>query len=218
MMKFVMIFFLLLNSLNSIDQSKMLIIYFTRTGNTEIFSDYIKELSNITSYKIVPTTPYPQDYNQMLTIAREEQSNGARPEIQNPLTDISKYDNILLGYPLWFSHLPNIVITQLEKLNFTNKNIYPFNTHGGSGVGSSLNDIKQYAKGANVKNGFPIIGDSVRNNKEDSIEKIEDWLDDNFDNEADISDETIEDINTNSNSIGNIAFKYLSLIGLLLFF
>ena len=218
MMKFVMIFFLLLNSLNSIDQSKMLIIYFTRTGNTEIFSDYIKELSNITSYKIVPTTPYPQDYNQMLTIAREEQSNGARPEIQNPLTDISKYDNILLGYPLWFSHLPNIVITQLEKLNFTNKNIYPFNTHGGSGVGSSLNDIKQYAKGANVKNGFPIIGDSVRNNKEDSIEKIEDWLDDNFDKEADISDETIEDINTNSNSIGNIAFKYLSLIGLLLFF
>ena len=218
MMKFVMIFFLLLNSLNSIDQSKMLIIYFTRTGNTEIFSDYIKELSNITSYKIVPTTPYPQDYNQMLTIAREEQSNGARPEIQNPLTDISKYDNILLGYPIWYSHIPNIVITQLEKLDFTNKNIYPFNTHGGSGVGSSLNDIKQYAKGANVKNGFPITGDSVRNNKEDSIEKIEDWLDDNFDKEADISDETIEDINTNSNSIGNIAFKYLSLIGLLLFF
>ena len=213
-----MISFLLLNSLNSIDQSKMLIIYFTRTGNTEIFSDYIKELSNITSYKIVPTTPYPQDYNQMLTIAREEQSNGARPEIQNPLTDISKYDNILLGYPIWYSHIPNIVITQLEKLDFTNKNIYPFNTHGGSGVGSSLNDIKQYAKGANVKNGFPITGDSVRNNKEDSIEKIEDWLDDNFDNEADISDETIEDINTNSNSIGNIAFKYLSLIGLLLFF
>ena len=218
MMKFVMIFFLLLNSLNSIDQSKMLIIYFTRTGNTEIFSDYIKELSNITSYKIVPTTPYPQDYNQMLTIAREEQSNGARPEIQNPLTDISKYDNILLGYPIWYSHIPNIVITQLEKLDFTNKNIYPFNTHGGSGVGSSLNDIKQYAKGANVKNGFPITGDSVRNNKEDSIEKIEDWLDDNFDIEADISDETIEDINTNFNSIDNIAFKYLSLIGLLLFF
>ena len=213
-----MIFFLLLNSLNSIDQSKMLIIYFTRTGNTEIFSDYIKELSNITSYKIVPTTPYPQDYNQMLTIAREEQSNGARPEIQNPLTDISKYDNILLGYPIWYSHIPNIVITQLEKLDFTNKNIYPFNTHGGSGVGSSLNDIKQYAKGANVKNGFPITGDSVRNNKEDSIEKIEDWLDDNFDIEADISDETIEDIYTNFNSIDNIAFKYLSLIGLLLFF
>ena len=154
----------------------------------------------------------------MLTIAREEQSNGARPEIQNPLTDISKYDNILLGYPIWYSHIPNIVITQLEKLDFTNKNIYPFNTHGGSGVGSSLNDIKQYAKGANVKNGFPITGDSVRNNKEDSIEKIEDWLDDNFDIEADISDETIEDINTNFNSIDNIAFKYLSLIGLLLFF
>ena len=216
MMKFFMIFFLLINALNSIDQSKMLIIYFTRTGNTEVFSDYIRELSNITSYKIVPTTPYPEDYNQMLTIAQEEQSNGARPEIQNPLTDISKYDNILLGYPIWYSHLPNIVITQLEKLDFTNKNIYPFNTHGGSGIGSSLNDIKLYAKGANVKDGFPISGNSVRNNKADSIEKIEDWLDDNFDIETDISDGTIERIKTNS--IGNIEFKYLSLIGLLLLF
>ena len=164
MMKFVMIFFLLLNSLNSIDLSKMLIIYFSRTGNTEIFSDYIKELSNITSYKIVPTTPYPEDYNQMLTLAQNEQSNGARPEIKNPLTDISKYDNILLGYPLWFSHLPNIVINQLEKLNFTNKNTYPFNTHGGSKVRSSLDEIKQYAKGANVKDGFPINGNFIRCN------------------------------------------------------
>ena len=211
-----MIFFLLITALNSIDQSKMLIIYFTRTGNTEVFSDYIKELSNITSYKIVPTTPYPEDYNQMLTIAQEEQSNGTRPEIQNPLTDISKYDNILLGYPIWYSHLPNIVITQLEKLDFTNKNIYPFNTHGGSGIGSSLNDIKLYAKGANVKDGFPINGNSIRNNKADSIEKIEDWLDDNFDIETDISDGTIERVKTNS--VGNIEFKYLSFIGLLLLF
>ena len=211
-----MIFFLLITALNSIDQSKMLIIYFTRTGNTEVFSDYIKELSNITSYKIVPTTPYPEDYNQMLNIAQEEQSNGTRPEIQNPLTDISKYDNILLGYPIWYSHLPNIVITQLEKLDFTNKNIYPFNTHGGSGIGSSLNDIKLYAKGANVKDGFPINGNSIRNNKADSIEKIEDWLDDNFDIETDISDGTIERVKTNS--VGNIEFKYLSFIGLLLLF
>ena len=154
----------------------------------------------------------------MLTLAQNEQTNGARPEIKNPLTDISKYDNILLGYPLWFSHLPNIVITQLEKLNFTNKNIYPFNTHGGSEVGSSLDEIKQYAKGANVKDGFPIKGNFIRNNKEDSIEKIEDWLYDNFDIEVDVSHETLEGVNTNFNSIGNISFKYLSLISLLLFF
>ena len=205
----------MISSLNSIDPSKMLIIYFTRTGNTEIFANYIKELSNIPSYKIVPTNPYPENYNEMLNIAKEEQSNNARPEIQNPLTDIKNYDNILLGYPIWYSHLPNIVINQLEKLDFTNKNIYPFNTHGVSGVGSSLSEIKSYAKGANVKIGFPINGDSIRNNKADSIEKIEDWLDDNFDIEDD--DEDANNIsNVRKNSFENIKFNYLSLIGLLI--
>ena len=46
-----------------VDPSKMLIIYFTRTGNTELFSNYIKEKININSFKINPVTPYTEDYN-----------------------------------------------------------------------------------------------------------------------------------------------------------
>ena len=47
----------------------------------------------------------------MLNLARNEQSTNARPEIKDPLTDISDYDIILLGYPLWHGHIPNIIIT-----------------------------------------------------------------------------------------------------------
>ena len=66
----------------------MIIIYFTRTGNTELFANYIKENIDIASYKINLVTAYPEDYNQMLEVARNEQSNNARPEIKEPLIEI----------------------------------------------------------------------------------------------------------------------------------
>ena len=172
------------SSQDQVDTSKMIIIYFTRTGNTELFANYIKEKMNIeTIFKIEPETPYPENYDQTLAIARNEQSNKLRPEIKNPLTDVSKYDTILLGTPLWYSHIPNIVITQLEKLDLNGKTIYSFNTHGSSGLGYTVNDIKQYAKGATVKDdGFPLAGTYVRNNKESAMNDISSWVEKNFGN------------------------------------
>jgi flavodoxin len=109
-----LLFFIAFSSQDQVDKSKMIIIYFTRTGNTELFAKYIKEKMNIESiFKIEPATPYPENYDQTLTMARNEQSSNARPEIKDPLTDVSKYDTILLGTPLWYSHIPNIVITIL---------------------------------------------------------------------------------------------------------
>ena len=161
-------------SKEEIDTSNMLIIYFTFTGNTELLSNYIKEIINIDSYKIEPINPY-----QSQTInytAKKEWKEKARPEIKSPLTNITKYKKILLGFPLWNSHLPNIVITQLLKLNFSGKKIFPFNTHDGSGTGDSMRDIKLNSIGAIVKPGFNIKGSMIRNNKDDSIKEIKLWL------------------------------------------
>ena len=206
---FFIVLFLLLTMENSIKNDKMLVIFFSHTGNTETFANYIKKNANITSFKIVPTTPYPDDYNAMLEIAKQERNNNSRPEIKDPLNNISQYSTILLGYPIWYSHIPNIVITQLEKLNFQGKTIYPFNTHGSSGVGSSISDIKEYAPGANVKEGYPIKGSEIKNKEDDII----DWLDDNFDldmNEAFIPN-TI-------NSSFKLKFIYSLIIFLLILF
>ena len=119
----------------------------------------------------------------MLELARTEQSTNARPEIKDPLTDISNYDIILLGYPIWHGHIPNIIITQLELLNLNGKTIYPFNTHGSSGISNSVNDIKQYAKEADVKEGFPLTGTNFRNNKENAMSQISSWIETNFGDE-----------------------------------
>ena len=171
------------------EESKTIIIYFSRPGenygvgtvdigNTEMIVEYLKQITSITVYKINPETPYPVSYEETKTIANSERDSGARPAIKDPLTDISNYDTILLGYPIWGGNLPNIVINQLEKLsnktNWKEKTIYPFNTHEGSGVGNSINDIKNYAKNAVVKDGFAIKGTDAR--KAESHEKILKWL------------------------------------------
>jgi flavodoxin len=185
MKKILFLFFLisLLSFSQPTEPSKILIIYFSRTGNTEKFANYIKEINeNISEYKIEPTTPYPIDYNETLGIAQEEQKSGARPEINNILNNVSDYDVILLGYPIWYSHIPNIVITQLEKLDLNGKTIYPFNTHGGSGTGSSINDIKSYATNANVKDGFPINMNDI--DKTSSKNKIKDWIENIIENKS----------------------------------
>ena len=193
---------------NSIEKDKMLIIYFSHTGNTETFANYIKKNANITSFKIVPATPYPDNFTILSDIAHQEINSSARPEIKDPLTNISQYNTIFLGYPIWFSHIPNIVITQLEKLNFKGKTIYPFNTHGSSGVGNSISEIKQYAPDAKVMDGYPIKGSEIANKEEDII----DWLDENFD-----LDENETFIPTRNNDF-KITFKNSLIIFLLFLF
>ena len=174
----ILIILLISNSKEEIDTSKMLIIYFTYTGNTELFSNYIKEIINIDSYKIEPINSYQsQSINY---IAKKEWKEKLRPEIKSPLINITKYKKILLGYPLWNSHIPSIVSAQLLKLNFLGKTIYPFNTHGGSGIGNSIGDIRLYSIGAIVKRGLDIKGSMIRNNKDDSIKIIKQWLKFNF--------------------------------------
>ena len=186
-MLFILYLFLLISSSLQIDESKALIIYFSRAGenysvgtvdkgNTELIVDYLTEVTKIKSFKIVPETEYPINYDETVEIAKKEKNSNTRPKIKNPLSSISEYDVILLGYPIWHGNLPNIVMTQLESLDFEGKTIYPFNTHEGSGVGFSINDIKKSAPKADVKEGFPLKGQYAR--KDDSKKDINEWLKD----------------------------------------
>ena len=176
-LKIVIILNLILSSLQ-IDSSKIIIISFSKSGNTQIISDYINKATNITLYNIKPKNSYPSSYDETLEIAENEQNTNARPEIDNPLTDISNYDIILLGYPLWYGHLPNIVITQLELLNLKNKEIYPFITHDGNGSGKSIDDIKNYVCDCIIHDNFNILEIIIKNNGKIAKEKINLWLDD----------------------------------------
>ena len=92
-------------------------------------------------------------------------------------------------------------MTQLEKLNLNGKTIYPFNTHGGSGVGSTVTDIKKYAIGANVKDSFPLLGTYVKNNKEGAMNDITNWIDKNFEIITNTNSESTDNTSTDIKDI-----------------
>ena len=177
--------FLLISFTYEIDESKTLIIFFSRagenysvgiveTGNTEMIVDYLKKITKIKVFKIQPQIEYPVNYDETLKVVKNEQNINSRPQIKEPLTNIDDYDVILLGYPVWYGHLPNIVKAQLELLNFEGKTIYPFNTHEGSETGNTIKEIKESVPKAIIKSGFPLEGHYAR--KSDSRKDIRKWL------------------------------------------
>ena len=204
-------FLLLLFPSLQIEPDKVLVIFFSRAGfnynvgnvtkgNTEVMVDYIKKVTNFDSHKIIPLIDYPIDYQETLNRTNREKSTQALPDILNNLTDISDYDTILLGYPIWLADLPRIVVTQLKLLDFEGKTIYPFNTHEGSGVGNSIEQIKKYASKAIVKEGFSLKGTEAR--KDDSHESIRKWL-------SDILGRKVEDSNYIKRSMFLLLFIFL---------
>ena len=174
------------NQIETKTDSKILIVYFSRTGenynvgnvevgNTAIMASYIKEYLNADSFEIVPVNKYPDSYDECLKVATKEKEEDARPEIESKLDDISKYDIIFIGYPIWWGEIPQIVYTFMEKYDLSGKTIIPFNTHEGSGDAGTYNTIKNKLSKSNVNtNGLALQGKVARN--DEGKEKTINWL------------------------------------------
>lgn len=141
-------------------------------GNTKVMANKIQKILDCDIFEIVPVDEYPYDYHECTKVAKRQLNNNERPELLNHVLNIDEYQNIYLGYPNWWLTMPMIVWTFLESYDLINKNIYPFCSHEGSGLGSSVNDIKTLCPSSNIKNGLAIYGSQV--NQADS--KIKKWL------------------------------------------
>ena len=127
------------------DQNDTLVVYFSRTGNTEKIAEYLIELTNADSYVIEAAVPYTDDdiaYTNSLCRANQEQNDKmARPEIAEPIESIDSYDVIYLGYPIWWGEEPRIIDTFLESYDFSEKIVVPFCTSASSGNAASERNI-----------------------------------------------------------------------------
>lgn len=105
----------------------ILVAYFSwsSSGNTERMARYIADKTDATIYEIEPLVPYPTEYTPTTEVALEEKNNNARPEIKNPI-DLSNYDHIFVGFPIWWHSAPMIIGTFLESYNLDGKEVYPF--------------------------------------------------------------------------------------------
>ena len=141
-------------------------------GNTEYVASLISEKTNSDLFRLEPKDAYPTDHQQLLARARKEMQNNERPALKEKI-DISTYDTIFIGYPIWNADLPPIINTFLENNDFSGKTVVPFCTHGGSGLSGTPQTIKTELKEAKViTNGFEIY----RLNMEEAPSEVDTWL------------------------------------------
>ena len=176
------------SNLGNKNKEKILIAYFSRAGenynvgtvdigSTELIAGHMKEYMGDKAdvFKIDPVIPYPVGYEDTKTISTREKDNNERPAFKGDI-DISQYDVILLGYPIWYGDYPMIINTFLEKYDFNGKTIIPFNTHEGSGNAGTFSRLKSKMTGATVNtNGLTIAGTAARQTAS-AKETTENWL------------------------------------------
>lgn len=141
-------------------------------GNTEIVAEKLAKLTGSELFKVETKKEYAFGYYDCCKEAKKEYKEDARPELKTELSDISNYDTIFIGSPIWWDHLPMAMFTQLEKLNFEGKTVYTFITHEGSGLGSTMKDVNKLCHGAKIKDGLAIRGCKA----EESDILLKDWI------------------------------------------
>lgn len=127
-------------------------------GNTEKVAEFIQKAVGGDLFEIETVKEYAKDYTRCTEEAKVELRQNARPELKHELTDISRYDNIVVAGPCWWGTYPCAVFTQLEKLDFTGKKVFPVMTHEGSGLAGAPAALTKYCKGATVGAGLAIHG------------------------------------------------------------
>ena len=149
---------------------KTLVVYFSATGTTKGVAEQIASFTGADTYEITAAQPYTSDdlnYNDSDSRTTKEQNDkSARPEISSEKLDLAGYDTIYIGYPIWWGEEPRIMDTFVESYDFSGKTMIPFCTSGGSGIGSSGDNLEENAGSGNWLEGERLSSSS----------DIEDWI------------------------------------------
>lgn len=151
---------------------KNLILYYSRKGenyaggsivslpkgNTEIVAEFIQQAVGGDLFEIETVKPYSNSYDECIKEAKAELQQNARPELKKYLDTLDSYDNIFVCGPCWWGTYPCAVFSQLERLDFTGKRVFPVMTHEGSGLGRCENDLKRLCTGASFGKGLSVVG------------------------------------------------------------
>ena len=168
---------------NTSDMKNSIVIFFShagdnysvgniKVGNTKIVADYITELTGAAQYEIVTHKYDGMAYNPLIQLAKEEANKGELPPYEGSAPDLSGYDTVFIGGPVWWGTYPQVMFTLFKDINLDGKTVYPFTTHEGSGLANCVSDVKKAFPKANVQKGFSIYGHEVRTEKT----KVEKWI------------------------------------------
>lgn len=164
---------------------KSIIIYFSRAdenyfegglrfiekGNTEVIAEYIKDITGADIFKVEPDTPYSKEYMDCIEEAKVRTKEHNAP-IKEKVPDLSDYDVIYIGSPVFWGGMPEELFTALRGLDYTGKLIRPFVTHEGSGLSNIPAQLKEICEGAEMGVAIAIVGGEVR----DARDRVENWV------------------------------------------
>lgn len=155
---------------------KSIVIYFSRSGNnyvngsivnlpmgnTKVLAQKIQSETGCDVFEIVPQNAYPADYMKCTEVAQQEINRNAYPAYVGEV-DLSAYTTIYLGYPIWWGTFPRCVNTFIKNHDgLKGKTVLPFSTHEGSGLGTSVSDLKKLCPQATVKKSIAVKGSTVK--------------------------------------------------------
>jgi flavodoxin len=164
---------------------RVLIVYLSRTHNTQAVAEMIHQHvgGDIVALELV--TPYPSNYRQTVEQVQREDEAGFRPVLKTKIEDMVNYDVVFVGFPTWGMQLPPPIRSFFHDYDLSGKQVIPFNTHAGYGVGKSFNQVNQLCKGCRVEKGIAFVGGYERNGKMLDIKdkraldvkvQLDDWL------------------------------------------
>ncbi len=155
------------------EQNNILVAYFSQTGNTETIVGQIAEHTGGELFHVKTVTAYPDEYNDLIEVAKQEQDNDERPQLAAALENMDGYQTIFIGFPNWWGTMPMAMFTFLESYDFAGKTVIPFCTHEGSALGRSERDIAELVPEAELLEGLAIRGSNVNHAEDDVVSWLE---------------------------------------------
>lgn len=126
-------------------ESKTLVVYFSRTGNTAPIAEYVAEITNADLFEIVPSVPYTDadiKYSDDSCRANKEQADdSSRPEISGVVDGMENYDTVFIAFPIWWGKEPRIIDTFMEFYDLSGKTVIPFCTSASSGISTAESNL-----------------------------------------------------------------------------
>ena len=150
---------------------KVLVAYFSWSGNTRNLAHQVQELTGGDLFEIETVKAYPEKY-RCTEYAKKEKEADARPALKSKVKDMDAYDVVYVGFPNWWGTAPMAIWSFLEGYDLTGKTVIPFCTHGGGGEQKCFSDFARHAGKADLKKGFICHGGTVG----DARQKVERWL------------------------------------------
>ena len=152
-----------------------LVVYFSYTGNTKMIANKIKKELNCDILEIKTVIPYSEDYETVVNDEQNSEASNHLPEIQDINIDLSKYDEIILGTPVWWYRPVPAIRTFLTQNDLSGKTIKSFATNAGW-LGRTFKEIATLCPNSNIDKGMNVVFESYSDKLVTKEQDIDKWI------------------------------------------